>query len=73
MTRSSYKPVTTSQKIGKIFLHIIRIVVAIVFIFSGFVKLVDPLGFTYIYDRFLSQDLIVDKYLTPVSSEKGIK
>lgn len=25
----------------------------------------DPIGFTYLYDRFLSQDLVVDKYLTP--------
>jgi hypothetical protein len=25
----------------------------------------DPLGFAPLYDRFLSQDLIVDKYLTP--------
>jgi hypothetical protein len=25
----------------------------------------DKLGFTYIYDRFLSQDLVVDKQLTP--------
>ena len=25
----------------------------------------DKLGFAYIYDRFLSQDLVVDKYLTP--------
>jgi hypothetical protein len=25
----------------------------------------DPLGFAPLYDRFLSQDLVVDKYLTP--------
>jgi hypothetical protein len=24
----------------------------------------DKLGFTYVYDRFLSQDLVVDKQLT---------
>ena len=29
----------------------------------------DKLGFAYLYDRFLSQDLVVDKYLTP----KGTK
>jgi len=29
----------------------------------------DPLGFSYLYDRFLSQDLVYDKYLTP----KGVK
>ena len=33
----------------------------------------DPVGFAYLYDRFLSQDLIVDRYLTPVITEKGIK
>ncbi len=25
----------------------------------------DKMGFAYVYDRFLSQDLVVDKYLTP--------
>jgi hypothetical protein len=29
----------------------------------------DKLGFSYVYDRFLSQDLVYDKYLTP----KGVK
>ena len=33
----------------------------------------DPVGFAYLYDRFLSQDLIIDRYLTPVTTEKGIK
>ena len=33
----------------------------------------DPLGFAYLYDRFLSQDLILDKNLTPVTTEKGTK
>jgi len=33
----------------------------------------DPIGFSYLYDRFLSQDLIVDKYLTPVVTKKGTK
>ena len=41
-------------------------------IFDGFVnklKQDDKLGFAYVYDRFLSQDLVVDKQLTP----KGAK
>ena len=25
----------------------------------------DPIGFAPLYERFLSQDLVVDKYLTP--------
>jgi hypothetical protein len=29
----------------------------------------DKLGFAYVYDRFLSQDLVVDKYLTPKESK----
>jgi hypothetical protein len=29
----------------------------------------DKMGFAYVYDRFLSQDLIYDKYLTPVASK----
>ena len=33
----------------------------------------DKLGFAYIYDRFLSQDLIYDKYLTPVATPEGKK
>ena len=37
-------------------------------VYDGFVnklKKDDPIGFGGIYDRFLTQDLIVDKYLTP--------
>jgi hypothetical protein len=33
----------------------------------------DPLGFAYIYDRFLSQDLVFDKYLTPIIPPKENK
>ena len=29
----------------------------------------DKLGFAYVYDRFLSQDLVIDKYLTPKESK----
>ena len=38
------------------------------FIYDGMVnklKQDDKLGFAYLYDRFLSQDLVTDKYLTP--------
>ena len=33
----------------------------------------DPLGFAYMYDRFLSQDLVYDKYLTPIIPVKEAK
>jgi len=42
--------------------------VDIKFIYDGMVnklKQDDKLGFSYLYDRFLSQDLVYDKYLTP--------
>ncbi len=44
---------SSGKSAGKVALHIIRIVVSIVFIFSGFVKLVDPLGFTYKIEDYL--------------------
>jgi len=42
------------------------------FIYEGMVnklKQDDKMGFAYLYDRFLSQDLILDKYLTPKVGE----
>jgi hypothetical protein len=41
-------------------------------IYDGIVKKLkedDKLGFSYLYERFLSQDLIVEKYLTPKEIE----
>jgi len=46
--------------------------VDIKFIYDGMVnklKQDDKLGFSYLYDRFLSQDLAYDKYLTPKEVE----
>lgn len=42
------------------------------FIYDSVVKKLkddDKMGFAYVYDRFLSQDLVVDKYLTPKGSK----
>jgi hypothetical protein len=42
------------------------------FIYDGTVnklKQDDKLGFAYLYDRFLSQDLVTDRYLTPREGE----
>lgn len=44
------------------------------FIYDGFVNKLkndDKMGFAYLYDRFLSQDLIYDKYLTPVTPKEN--
>lgn len=44
------------------------------FIYDGFVNKLkndDKLGFAYVYDRFLSQDLIYDKYLTPITPKES--
>ena len=38
----------------KIFVNIIRVIFAGVFLFSGFVKAVDPLGFTYKMQDYLT-------------------
>jgi hypothetical protein len=45
-------------------------------IYDGTIKKLkndDKLGFAYIYDRFLSQDLVYDKYLTPIVPPKEAK
>jgi len=41
------------QKTGNVLLHISRFVLGGVFIFSGFVKAIDPLGFTYKIEDYL--------------------
>ncbi len=53
MIRNNLQKNTNRQIAGRYTLHTLRILVAIVFIFSGFVKLVDPLGFTYKIEDYL--------------------
>ena len=49
----TYAPAKTSKSWQVIFL-IIRLLLAAVFIFSGFVKIIDPLGFTYKIEDYLT-------------------
>ncbi len=45
--RNKKKSATILEKIGNLSLQICRYILGAVFIFSGFVKAIDPLGFTY--------------------------
>lgn len=51
----------------KISTLIARILVAITFIFSGFVKLVDPLGSAYKFEEYFSPDVLNIEFLIPYS------
>ena len=47
------------NKILKVIVELFRVIVGVTFAFSGFVKAVDPLGFTYkIQDYLISFDLV---------------
>ncbi len=49
----------------KFLTHIARILVAVTFIFSGFVKLVDPLGSAYKFQEYFGADVLNLEFLIP--------
>jgi uncharacterized membrane protein YphA (DoxX/SURF4 family) len=49
----------------KILTLIFRLIVSFTFIFSGFVKLVDPLGSTYKFQEYFSSDVLNLEFLIP--------
>lgn len=49
----------------KILIHISRLIVSLTFIFSGFVKLVDPLGSTYKFQEYFGADVLNLEFLIP--------
>ena len=49
----------------KLLVHISRIFVGTMFIFSGFVKLVDPIGSQYKFEKYFSQNVLDMEYLIP--------
>ncbi len=51
----------------KIFVNLARIIVGVLFIFSGFVKMVDPLGFSYKLEEYLGPAVFDIEFLAPHS------
>lgn len=49
----------------KILVHISRIIVGALFIFSGFVKLVDPIGSQYKFQEYFSESVLNMEFLVP--------
>lgn len=49
----------------KILVQILRVLIAAVFIFSGFVKLVDPLGSAYKFEEYFAPDVLNLEFLVP--------
>lgn len=49
----------------RILTHIARIIVAVTFIFSGFVKLVDPIGSAIKFEEYFSEDVLNLTFLIP--------
>ena len=49
----------------KILTHISRVLVGLLFIYSGFVKLVDPIGSQYKFQEYFSEDVLNMEFLIP--------
>ncbi|UMB53663.1 DoxX family membrane protein [Lutibacter sp. A64] len=49
----------------KLLVHLSRLIVSITFIFSGFVKLVDPLGSAYKFEEYFGADVLNLEFLIP--------
>ena len=52
--------------------QIVRLLVSITFIFSGFVKLVDPLGSVYKFEEYFGADVLNLEFLTPYALQFSI-
>ena len=52
--------------------HLVRILVAVTFIFSGFVKLVDPLGSAYKFEEYFGADVLNLEFLIPFALQFSI-
>ena len=56
----------------RIITHIARFLVAVTFIFSGFVKLVDPLGSAYKFEEYFGADVLNLEFLSPFALQFSI-
>jgi uncharacterized membrane protein YphA (DoxX/SURF4 family) len=56
----------------KFIIQIIRFLVGITFVFSGFVKLVDPLGSMYKFQEYFGADVLNLTFLDPYALEFSI-
>lgn len=56
----------------KIVAHILRLVVGVLFIVSGFVKLVDPMGFSFKLEEYFSEPVLNLPFLEPLALAIGL-
>ncbi|PIR14414.1 MAG: DoxX family protein [Flavobacteriales bacterium CG11_big_fil_rev_8_21_14_0_20_35_7] len=56
----------------KIITQLLRVLVGITFVFSGFVKLVDPLGSTYKFEEYFSKEVLNLTFLSPLALEFSV-
>ena len=71
--RSAKKPATsTLQKSSNILLEIARMIVGLTFVFSGFVKAIDPLGSTYKFEDYFTAFGGFFEHLTPIAFPAAI-
>lgn len=56
----------------KILVQIVRIIVGVLFVFSGFVKLVDPIGSQYKFEEYFSESVLHIPFLMPYALQFSI-
>lgn len=60
------------KKIINPFVQIARVIVGVLFIFSGFVKLVDPMGSQYKFEEYFSEGVLNIEFLIPYALQFSI-